>query len=67
MGLPVFTSSGPVTGVGAQVRLNSGVHGSYLDPSASGAVTLEMQQQIATFIATGGALVSIANPTVVTQ
>ena len=67
MGLPVFTSSGPVTGVGAQVRLNSGVHGSYLDPTPSAAVTLEMQQQIATFIASNGALVSIANPTVVTQ
>ena len=32
MGLTVFTASGPVTGTGAQVRLNSGVHGSYLDP-----------------------------------
>jgi dienelactone hydrolase len=67
MGLTVFTSSGPVTGVGAQVRLNSGVHGSYLDPTASPAVTMEMQQQIATFIASGGTLVSIANPSVVTQ
>jgi dienelactone hydrolase len=67
MGLTVFTSSGPVTGVGAQVRLNSGVHGSYLDPTPSAAVTLEMQQQIATFIASDGALLSIANPAVVAQ
>jgi dienelactone hydrolase len=67
MGLQVFTASGAVTGAGAQVRLNSGVHGSYLDPSASSAVTLEMQQQIATFIATNGSVLNIANPTVVAQ
>jgi len=67
MNLAVFTSSGAVTGPGAQVRLNSGVHGSYLDPTPAPAVWLEMQQQIAAFIATDGGAVSIANPTVVTQ
>jgi hypothetical protein len=65
MGLTVFTASGPVTGTGAQVRLNSGVHGSYLDPTASGAVTVEMQSQIAAFIAAQGAAVTITNPTVI--
>jgi dienelactone hydrolase len=67
LNLPVFTSSGAVTGNGGQVRLNSGIHNSYLDPRPSAAVTLEMQQQIATFIATNGGAINIADPTVVAQ
>jgi dienelactone hydrolase len=67
LNLPVFTTSGAVTGNGGQVKLNSGVHGSYLDPRPAAAVTAEMQQQIATFIATNGAAINIANPAVVAQ
>lgn len=65
MGLPVFTTSGPVTGPGAQVRLNSGIHNSYLDPGPAPAVTVEMQTQIAAFLASQGAAVVITDPTVV--
>jgi hypothetical protein len=65
MGLTVFTASGAVTGTGAQVRLNSGIHNSYLDPTPAPAVTVEMQTQIAAFIRDQGANVTITNPTVI--
>jgi hypothetical protein len=67
MGLTVVTASGPVTGPGAQVRLNSGIHNSYLDPTPAPAVTVEMQTQIATFLADEGAAVTVTNPTVIAQ
>lgn len=65
MGLPVVTSSGPVTGNGAQVRLNSGIHNSYLDPRPAPLVTDEMQREIAAFVASNGALVQITHPEVI--
>jgi hypothetical protein len=65
MGLPVFTASGAVTGTGAQVRLNSGIHNSYLDPTPAPLVTVEMQSQIAAFIRDQGAAVTITDPTVI--
>jgi len=65
LGLPIVTTSGAATGNGAQVRLNAGIHNSYLDPRPSAAVTVEMQRQIAAFIATNGATVLITDPTVI--
>jgi hypothetical protein len=65
LNLPVFTQSGPIAGNGAQVRLNAGIHNSYLDPRPAPAVTVEMQQQIAAFIFENGANVTISDPSVI--
>ncbi|MGQ0384567.1 MAG: hypothetical protein ACT4UP_07815, partial [Gammaproteobacteria bacterium] len=57
-------AAGP-TGVAANggrwVHFTSGSHGSLLDPTASGAVTTEMQIHAATLVASGGTAFVIAN------
>lgn len=65
MGLTNFTTSGPVTGAGSVVRLNSGIHNSYLDSTPAVQVTLEMQREIAGFVAANGAFLTITDPTVI--
>lgn len=65
MGLTPRTTSGPVTGTGVQVAFNQGIHNSYLDPRPAPTATAELQKQIATFIATGGAQLVVTDPTVV--
>jgi hypothetical protein len=70
MGLKVVTTTEVFTepaDTGAQVRLNSGVHGSYLDPdpAVAPAVFNEMQTQIADFLANEGTQVTVTNPTVI--
>ena len=63
MGLDVFTAGGTITGNGAQLRLNAGDHGSYINPTINGPVTNEMQTSIANFLLSDGAQVSVTNPT----
>jgi dienelactone hydrolase len=68
MGLRVVTATTVLTepaDTGAQVRLNSGIHNSYLDPGPAPAVTAEMQMQIAAFLVAQGAAVTVTDPTVI--
>lgn len=53
---------GVAAGTGRWVHFTSGSHGSLLDPSASLAVTTEMQTHAASLVASGGAAFVIANP-----
>ena len=55
-------SADPMSGY---VLFNEGAHGSSLSPESSAAVTLEMQTQVAAFIASGGRVLPITNTTVV--
>ena len=52
-------------GVRAAVRFDQGSHGSLLDPSASPAVTAEMQGQAASLILFGGTRVVVNDPSVI--
>ena len=63
MGLDAITetTTDPM-GIRGAVRLLQGSHGSLLDPSASPAVTAEMQGQAASMVASGGVQVQIGNP-----
>lgn len=66
MGLPQIVST--VTGeqpTDGYVLFNAGAHASSLDPSSNAAVTREMQQQIATFLATGGRTINIADSSLI--
>ncbi|HEU0224587.1 MAG TPA: hypothetical protein VFR29_04070 [Steroidobacteraceae bacterium] len=54
--------NGVAAGSGRWVQFNAGSHGSLLDPTASLAVTTEMQTHAASFVASGGAAFLIANP-----
>jgi len=59
------SAAGPTpvaAGTGTWVHFTSGSHGSLLDPTASLAVTTEMQTHAASLAASGGAAFVIANP-----
>lgn len=60
-------SSRTATAAGADgmVRFNSGEHGSVLDPTASMAVTVEMQRQIAAFQLARGAAITLTDTSVI--
>ncbi|MEN8178491.1 MAG: lipase [Pseudomonadota bacterium] len=47
------------------VRFTEGDHSSVLDPTASPAATMEMQSEIASFLASGGSAIVITNPDVI--
>ncbi|MDJ0807756.1 MAG: Ig-like domain-containing protein [Gammaproteobacteria bacterium] len=49
------------------VRFTEGEHSSVLDLTASPAATAEMQSEIAGFLASGGTLIPITNPNVISQ
>ncbi|MDT8408343.1 MAG: Ig-like domain-containing protein [Wenzhouxiangellaceae bacterium] len=67
MGLdPITGTTQDPAGIRGATRFSQGSHGSLLDPSASPAVTAEMQGQAASLIATGGTTV-IVNDTSVIQ
>lgn len=51
-------------GMGRWVHFTSGSHGSLLDPTASLAVTTEMQTHAASLVASGGAAFAITNPAI---
>lgn len=67
MGLTPITAS-VTSSDGAQVsgvaRFNAGSHGSLLDPTASPAVTSEMQYQVASFLASQGLSIQVQNASV---
>lgn len=65
MGLTQTTPPG--SGPDGIVKFTAGSHSSLLDPTASADATTEMQIQVATFIATGGANIVINDPSVVDQ
>ena len=66
LGLTSLTASTQsATGIRGVVRFVTGTHGSILDPSTSPQATVEMQTEAASFLATGGAAVQIANTTVI--
>jgi glycerate-2-kinase len=62
MMLPKVSTSAQGSGV---VRFISGGHSSLLNPAISAATTLEMQSQVALFIATGGANIVISDTSVI--
>lgn len=68
MGLTRFTAAGANINAGghrALVNFVAGDHGSILSPTASAAVTVEMQTQMANFIGSNGALLQITDGTVI--
>lgn len=56
-----------VAGLRGVVRFTEGDHGSLISPAASLAATVEMQGQVATFMATFGTTIPVTNPAVVQQ
>jgi pimeloyl-ACP methyl ester carboxylesterase len=67
LGLSTLTQTTQAPSIRGIVRFTQGSHGSLLDPSSSPAVTVEMQTEMASMIASGGQLVIIANPSVIAQ
>jgi len=66
LGLSSITSTTQsATAIRGVVRFVTGTHGSLLDPSSSPQATVEMQTEAATFLATGGTVVPVANSAVV--
>jgi Pla-1/cef family extracellular lipase len=68
VGLQAITSTTVDTtgeGVSGLVQFNSGAHASSLSPVASPSVTLEMQQQVAGFMASQGAVIPVTNESVI--
>jgi len=66
MGLaPITATTQDPMGIRGAVRLLQGGHGSLLDPSASPAVTAEMQGQAASMVSSGGAAVIIGNTSLI--
>ncbi|MBS3747617.1 MAG: hypothetical protein KGY49_11295, partial [Wenzhouxiangellaceae bacterium] len=66
MGLdPITETSQSAAGIRGATRFNQGSHGSLLDPSASPAVTAEMQGQAASLISSGGTTVVVNDPSVI--
>lgn len=55
------------TGIRGAVRFTAGNHGSLLDPSASPAVTAEMQRQAASFFVSNGTAVQVTDTSVIRQ
>lgn len=64
---PISQSTQDADGIKGAVRFLDGTHGSLLDPGASPAVTIEMQGEMASLLASGGTVVQVANPAVVQQ
>ncbi len=65
LGLTQFSTSTSGTDLKALVRFISGDHGSILSPTADPAVTLEMQTEAATFLASDGSQLTIGNTSVI--
>ena len=61
------TQSSDGKAIRGAVRFVTGTHGSLLDPSASPQATIEMQTEMATYLASGGLVVPVNNPAVVKQ
>lgn len=66
LGLAAITASTQnANGIRGVARFIAGDHGSLLNPAASLPATLEMQGQVASFTASGGTAVQVANPSVI--
>jgi dienelactone hydrolase len=65
LGLSTITQTTQAPQIRGVVRFTQGSHGSLLDPTSSPAVTVEMQTEMASMIASGGQAVIIANPSVI--
>jgi hypothetical protein len=66
MGLSSITSTTQsATGIRGAVRFIKGDHGSLLSPAKDAATTVEMQTQMASMIASGGAAVQVTNNSVI--
>lgn len=65
LGLSTITHTTQAAQIRGVVRFTQGTHGSLLDPSSSPAVTVEMQTEMASMIASGGQAVVVANPSVI--
>ena len=66
MGLdPISATTVNPAGIRGSVRFTDGSHGSLLDPSASPAVTVEMQGQAASMVSSGGTTVVVNNASVI--
>jgi len=65
LGLSTITQTTQAPSIRGVVRFTQGAHGSLLDPSSSAAVTVEMQTEMASMIASGGQVVVVANPSVI--
>ena len=64
---PITATVQSATGVRGAVRFTQGNHGSLLDPTQAPAVTVEMQTEMASFDASQGTVVQVANPSVIKQ
>ncbi len=66
MGLSTITATTQsATGIKGIVRFIKGDHGSLLSPAKDGATTVEMQTQMASMVASGGAAVQVTNTSVI--
>ncbi|MEM1080351.1 MAG: lipase [Pseudomonadota bacterium] len=66
MGLDTITmTTMDPAGIRGAVRFIAGSHGSLLDPTASPAVTVEMQSQAASLVSTGGTTVVVTDTSVI--
>jgi pimeloyl-ACP methyl ester carboxylesterase len=66
MGLSTITQSTQnANGIRGAVRFTAGDHGTLLSPAASPAATAEMQTQVGSFLASGGAAVQVSNANVI--
>lgn len=65
MGLVDVSATTSGTGLDARIRFTAGNHGSLISPAASLAVTQTMQNAMVKYIGSGGALVEIADTSVV--
>ncbi|MCK9537628.1 Ig-like domain-containing protein [Dokdonella sp.] len=64
---PISQTTQNAEGIRGATRFLAGTHGSLLDPSASVAVTLEMQVEMASLLLSRGTAVQVANPAVLQQ
>jgi pimeloyl-ACP methyl ester carboxylesterase len=66
MGLTTITqTTQSATGIKSVVRFTKGDHGSLLNPANNAAATVEMQTQMGSMIASGGAAVQVTNASVI--
>ena len=65
LGLSSLTQTTQAASIRGAVRFTEGSHGSLLSPASSVAVTVEMQTEMASMIASGGQAVLITNPSVI--
>jgi pimeloyl-ACP methyl ester carboxylesterase len=63
----ISTTTLDSTGIRGIVRFTAGTHSSILSPTSSPAATVEMQSEVASFMATAGTSLTINNPDVIQQ